>query len=207
MAVEWNYQFGRERVRIKTREKILCDTLELAVQKGLGMASLSMIAEKVGIRKATIYSHFQFKDEMIQSLYAYLREKVEKKPPAALNYDARLQGKKAEAVLTHAVESYMEMNAQKEMEDLYKFIYSERAINPSAAMIMLSESETMLRRTRALFEAMEKTEILNFEDKDIDLAATMFCLTVHELMDMERDHQLTGQPNDFERLRAFVAGF
>ena len=157
--MEWNYQFGRERVRIKTREKILCDMLELAVQKGLGVASLSMIAEKVGIRKATIYSHFQFKDEMIQSLYAYLREKVEKKPPVALNYDAHLQGKKAEAVLTHAVESYMEMNAQKEMEDLYKFIYSERAINPSAAMIMLSESETMLRRTRALFEAMEKTDI------------------------------------------------
>ena len=92
--MDWNYQFGRERVRIKTREKILCAMLELAVQNGLGAVSLSMIAEKVGIRKATLYSHFQSKDEMIQSLYAYLREKVEKKPPVALNYDARLQGKR-----------------------------------------------------------------------------------------------------------------
>ena len=192
---------------MKTREKILYCLLELAAEKGLGNVSLSMIAEKVGIRKATLFSHFKSKDDIIQSLYEYLREQAQKKRTVSFDYDMFLQGKNAEQVLMEVVNNYMNMNTQKDFSDFYKFIYSEMAINPSAAMIMLTETETMLQQTKNLFEAMKKNGILSFEGKDVDLASTLFCLTIHELMDIEMYRKLNDLDDSGEEIHKFLVGF
>jgi len=192
---------------MKTREKILYCLLELAAEKGLGNVSLSMIAEKVGIRKATLFSHFKSKDDIIQSLYEYLREQAQNKRTISFDYAIFLQGKNAEQVLMEVVNNYMNMNTQKDFSDFYKFIYSEMAINPSAAMIMLTETETMLQQTKNLFKAMKKNGILSFKEKDIDLASTLFCLTIHELMDIEMYRKLNDLDDNGEEIHKFLVGF
>ena len=195
-------------MEIKTKEKILRCTLALASENGLGNVSLSMIAEKVGVRKASLFSHFKSKDDIIQSLYEYLRGKAKSKQAAPPDYGVLMQGKSAQQVLQAVVGNYQNMNSQKDLLDFYKFIYSQRAINPAAAMIMLTETETMLRQTKALFAAMEQKGLLNFQGKDMDLAAAMFCLTVHELMDIERDRQLNNLGGDEGTdIHKFIAGF
>lgn len=192
---------------MKTREKILCCTLALASENGLGNVSLSMIAEKVGVRKATLFSHFESKDDIIQSLYEYLRDKAKNKQTAFVDYDLLMQGKNAEQVLMIVVANYKNMNDQKDMSDFYKFIYSERAINAAAAMIMLTETETMLQQTKNLLLAMKKNGLLNFGGKDIDIASTMFCLTIHELMDIEYDRRLNDMDDGGEEIHKFIVGF
>ena len=43
-----------------TRKKeIIMATLELAANKGLGNVSMNMIADKVGIKKPSLYNHFK----------------------------------------------------------------------------------------------------------------------------------------------------
>jgi len=192
---------------IKTRERILHCLLELAAEKGLGNVSLSMVAEKVGIRKATLFSHFESKDDMIQSLYVYLREQAQKNRDASIDYDKLVQGKTAEQVLTEVVTNYKNMNAQKDIANFYKLIYSEMAINPSAAMIMLIETESMLQQTKNLFAAMKKNGLLNFEGKDIDLASTLFCLTIHELMNIGMYRELNDMKDNEEEIQKFIVSF
>jgi len=192
---------------MKTRERILHCLLELAAEKGLGNVSLSMVAEKVGIRKATLFSHFESKDDMIQSLYTYLREQARNEQMASVDYDKFVQGKSAGQVLMAVVIGYQTMNSQKDMSAFYKFIYSERSINAAAANIMLTETETMLKQTKNLFEAMKKNSLLSFRGKDIDLASTMFCLTIHELMDIELDRRLNNMEDDGKDIQKFITGF
>ena len=192
---------------MKTRERVLYCLLELAAEKGLGNVSLSMVAEKVGIRKATLFSHFESKDDMIQSLYAYLREQAQKNREASIDYDKLVQGKTAEQVLTEVVTNYKNMNAQKDIANFYKLIYSEMAINPSAAMIMLIETENMLQQTKNLFAAMKKKGLLSFEGKDTDLASTLFCLTIHELMNIEIYRKLNDMKDNEEEIYKFIVSF
>ena len=200
--------FGREgALGIKTRERILYCLLELAAEKGLGNVSLSMVAEKVGIRKATLFSHFESKEDMIQSLYAYLREQAQIKRDASFDYDKIMQGKTAEQVLMEVVANYKNMNAQKDIANFYKLIYSEMAINPSAAMIMLIETENMLQQTKNLFAAMKKNGLLSFEGKDFDLASTLFCLTIHELMNIEIFRKLNDMKDNEEEIHKFIVSF
>ena len=62
-----------------TRKKdIIMATLELAANKGLGNVSMNMIADKVGIRKPSLYNHFASKEELVEVMYQFLREEAKK---------------------------------------------------------------------------------------------------------------------------------
>ncbi|WP_394925876.1 TetR/AcrR family transcriptional regulator [uncultured Robinsoniella sp.] len=70
---------------MNSKETILKATLELASEKGLGSITLSQIAKKVGIQKTSLYSHFSSKEEIINSLYEYLRETAKNKKEINMN--------------------------------------------------------------------------------------------------------------------------
>ena len=55
------------------KEEIIAATLELAAENGLGTISMQQIADKVGITKASLYNHFASRDEIVDAMYAWLR--------------------------------------------------------------------------------------------------------------------------------------
>ena len=62
-----------------TRKKeIIMAALELAANKGLGNVSMNMIADKVGIKKPSLYNHFASKEELVEVMYQFLREEAKK---------------------------------------------------------------------------------------------------------------------------------
>ena len=62
-----------------TRKKeIIMATLELAANKGLGNVSMNIIADKVGIKKPSLYNHFASKEELVEAMYQFLREEAKK---------------------------------------------------------------------------------------------------------------------------------
>ena len=57
------------------KEQIILATLELASQNGLGAVSMGQIADRLGIRKPSLYNHFESKEAIIAAMYEYLRER------------------------------------------------------------------------------------------------------------------------------------
>ncbi|MGN1399068.1 MAG: TetR/AcrR family transcriptional regulator [Erysipelotrichaceae bacterium] len=51
-----------------TKEKILTEALNLFAVKGYQQTSMSQISNQVGIRKASLYSHFKSKQEILDTL-------------------------------------------------------------------------------------------------------------------------------------------
>lgn len=174
-----------------TREKILTATLELASEQGLGQVSLSQIAKKVGIQKASLYNHFASKDEIILGLYEYLRLQSRTKANVdSVDYGEYVKGKTAFDILNQTVASYISMNHDPDMEKFYKFIMSERSIRKEAANIMVAETEKMILATKQLFYAMQVHQIMVFAD--IDMAALSFAMTVHSIIDYMGDQRMAG---------------
>lgn len=66
----------------KRLDEIIDATLSLASEVGLGNVSLQMIADKVGIRKSSLFNHISSKDDLISKMYHSLREKAK----AVTNY-------------------------------------------------------------------------------------------------------------------------
>ena len=170
-----------------TRKKeIIMATLELAANKGLGNVSMNMIADKVGIKKPSLYNHFASKEELVETMYQFLREEAKKNANVgAIDYTVIFAGKSALEVLRMMVGGYFNMNQQEHMLNFYKVIYSERSIQPMAAKILAEETEKMIIATKQLFYAMEVHKLLHFQNAD--MSAVSFAMTVHGLMDYELD--------------------
>ena len=170
------------------KEEIILTTLELAAEKGLAGVSMSMIADKIGIKKPSLYKHFSSKDEIMEAMYQFLRDKSKEnaniKP---VDYSILFAEKTAYEVLKGVVQGYINMNHQEQMLTFYKVIYSERSIQPMAAKIMAEETERMIIATKQLFYAMEIHKLLHFENAD--MSAVSFSMTVHGLMDYELDQK------------------
>ena len=129
---------------------------------------MSMIADKIGIKKPSLYKHFSSKDEIVEAMYQFLREQSKKnaniKP---VDFSQLFQGKTAYEVLQGVVQGYVNMNHQEKLLTFYTVIYSERSIQPMAARIVAEETERMIIATKQLFYAMEIHKLLHFENADM----------------------------------------
>ncbi len=173
------------------KEEIVLATLDLAAQKGLANVSMSMIADKIGIKKPSLYKHFESKDEIVEAMYQFLRKQAKEKANIKpMDYSTLFAGKTAFDILQSAVLGYMQMNHQEQMLNFYKVIYSERSLNPMAAKIVAEETEKMIIATKQLFYAMEVHKKLHFENAD--MSAVSFAMTIHGLMDYELDQGYGG---------------
>ena len=173
-----------------TRKKeIIMATLELAANKGLGNVSMNMIADKVGIKKPSLYNHFASKEELVEVMYQFLREEAKKNANiGAIDYTILFAGKSALEILRMMVGGYFNINKQEHMMNFYKVIYSERSLNPMAAKIVAEETDKMIIATKQLFYAMEVHKLLHFTNPD--MSAVSFAMTIYGLMDYELDQSI-----------------
>lgn len=92
------------------KEEILLVTLELAAENGLSNVSMAQIAEKIGIKKPSLYNHFKSKEEIIVAMYQYFRnESKEALSLTDIDYGTLVKGKSMEEALNQAVLNYVNM--------------------------------------------------------------------------------------------------
>ena len=173
------------------KNEIIMATLELAANKGLSNVSMNMIADKVGIKKPSLYNHFSSKEELVEAMYQYLREEAKRNANIGpIDYTSLFKGKTALDVLRITVGGYFNMNKQEHLLNFYKVIYSERTLQPMAAQIMVEETEKMNNATKQLFYAMQVHQLLYFDNPD--MSALSFALSVHGLMEYALDQTNAG---------------
>lgn len=167
------------------REEIILAALELASVNGLKSVSMSRIAEKVGIKAPSLYNHFRSKDEIVTSMYSFLREKAQQNRSPGFAEQGDLMAKSLEQILLESLSAYLGMISDRNMMRFFRVLYSERSISPLAARIMLEETEHMIRSTKNLFYGLAVHGKMKSEG--VDTAAMTFALTVHSLIDYRMD--------------------
>lgn len=65
---------------MNTKEKIFNVSLDLFSQKGYDSVSLREIAEEVGIKKSSIYSHYPSKEAILMDIFDYFTQQFEYNP-------------------------------------------------------------------------------------------------------------------------------
>lgn len=188
------------------KEEILLVTLELAAENGLGNVSMAQIAEKIGIRKPSLYNHSKSKEEIIEAMYRYFREQSKKTLSLTdIDYGEFVKEKSMEEALQQSVSNYMNMNSGGKMFLFYKVIYSERAMNPTAAKIMAEETRRMIIATKNLFYALQAHGKTSLDG--VDMAATSFAMTIHAMMDYQLDCSCCGEPVSQNMIQEFIKWF
>ena len=188
------------------KEEIIYATLELAAEYGLKSLSMSQIAEKVGIKKPSLYNHFESKETLIKEMYQFIREKSKEGIPLDnIDHSAYLEKYNAKEILTQSVLSYKKMVTDEKMYNFYKVIYSERTINSDAAQILVEETKKMITATKNLFYVLQKNNKINIDN--IDVAAMSFAMTIHSLIDYELDCKKTNENFDEKMIQNYIEWF
>lgn len=170
------------------KQDILEATLELACEKGLGNISMSQIADKVHLKKSSLYSHFKSKDEIIENMYAYFRLKAKNQNRIQeMDYDVLFEGRTLKEILHQCVNSYRQINSDPDMNRFYRLVMAQRVHDPMAAHIMIEETNKMIHATKLLFYALSAKKVADFADPDG--AAVSFAMGVHSILDYEFDAQ------------------
>ena len=187
-------------------QDILIKTLELASSRGLRSLSLSDIAKECGISKSTLYSHFESKEDLIERLYLFLREKAKKRnniPP--VDYNALFKDRTLKEILRAVTSSYSSMVQDKDLNAFYRVVLSEKSFSPIAASIYTEETNTMLLTTRNLFYALSSKGLAHFSD--VDNEAMVFAFTYHSILVLEEDDRTAGTAVSEGLLDSFLEYF
>lgn len=188
------------------KDKILEAMLALAYEKGLGRVSMSQIAERAGLQKSTLYSHFGSKEEMVEKMYLYFREQAKiQNGNTETDYGKLIEGCSLCEILTVVVDSYRRMNRDPQMDMFYRVIESERLVNKTAAEVMVSETRTMINATKQLFYAIQAKNVAVFPDPDG--AAVSFAMGVHAILEYELDARMAESSDADGVMERFIAEF
>ena len=120
-----------------SREKIISAFLFCAFDKNVGATSLQDIAEYLGIKKASLYNHFQGRDEMYAETLAYCGSQME-----ALNFIPEnfmkldlFQKKSLTDVFNTLIRRYIQIYEAEPYFQIFVFVHSEKYFNQLAAEI------------------------------------------------------------------------
>ena len=185
------------------KEEIIYATLELAAEYGLKSLSMAQIAEKVGIKKPSLYNHFESKEALIKEMYEFIREKS--KENISVNSFDFTKDKSAEDILMAAVLNYKKMVSDENLIRFYKVIYSERTINLEATQIIIEETNKMVSATKTLFKVLQDNKKIYIDN--IDVAAISFAMTIHSLIDYEFDCKKVNEKYDKKMIQDYIEWF
>ncbi len=188
------------------KEEIIEATLSLASVYGLKSLSMSQIAESVGIKKPSLYNHFDSKESLIKEMYNYIREKSkENLSLSQVDYSEYMKDKSAYQILSGYVSNYKKMVSNEKMFKFYKVIYSERTTNSDAAEIIVEETNKMIEATKMLFKYLKESKKLDIDN--IDISSISFAMTIHSLIDYELDKKSIGDSINKDLIDEYIKWF
>lgn len=176
------------------KEEIIKSALFLASKNGLSNITMSQIAKEVGIQKPSLYNHFKSKEELIDEMYNFLKEKSKEITLGNFDYENLIKNNSLQDILTITVNNYFKICTQSDMFLFYKVIYSERTFNKTATKILIEETNKMILATKNLFYALKAHD--KIMTNNIDMLATSYALTIHSLIDNKIDYLTLDKENN-----------
>ena len=166
-----------------TREKIILAFLDSCFAKNAGGTSLSDVAERLGIKKASLYNHYASRDEMVEDCIRWCGDYYRKTYFIPTDIESISQRYPAENVMKAIVNRWFKMNEKEPLMQIYSFIESEKYISTPAAKIAQETREKLINQTKQALRSLAKAKkIIDLEENDLETVATMFAsITISNL--------------------------
>ena len=167
-----------------TKEKIIRAVLDSAFDKSVGGTSLADISEKLGIKKASLYNHYESRDAMIDDTVAYCSETLRKTSFIPADMVATAQKYPAETVLKGIVNRWFKLNEKEPLLQVAVFVESEKYFSNQAAAIVTETRAKLIEQTvSALKSLADAQKISALDDAGAKEYASLFVSALRDLLD------------------------
>ncbi len=166
-----------------TKQKILNTALDLFSTQGFDATSVSQIADEVGIRKASVYSHFKSKQEILESLMQEVMKQYEwhsifsKSNRDKSSFLTDEKDLNVSSVTQAIIGQIRYIIHEPQMAKARKFLTIEQFRNPALAKVQTKQNYTnVMDYFVALIEFLIWQKKLS--DGDFQIMAAQLCLPV-----------------------------
>ena len=137
-----------------SREEIIMALVDISFFKSTGATSLSDIAERLGIKKASLYNHFESRDAIEKAAFKFCGDYL-----SAINFlppDLESVTKKysASSVLKGIINRYFRMHEKRPLFQIYTFVQSQKYFSKEASEIISNEEKRLHTQTEVLFKSL-----------------------------------------------------
>ena len=146
---------------MNTREEIITALLNLGEEKGLTNVSLSDIALEVGIRKASIFSHFESRQAIVDAMIAYCRNELKSR-----TFIVDFKAKDARSMLVSLFDNMIDVFAEKPVSSWFSIVQQQRMFDGVFADEEKLISSMMNARIRIALEFCVQRGWLDIRDTD-----------------------------------------
>lgn len=128
---------------MKTKQKLIEATIDLAMVQGLGAVSLGDVAEHVGIKKPSIYNHFSSKAELIQGVYDTLKlQSLQKEDWFSASVESAIVSMNGTESIAYFVEHFNRLVMNESQVRRHRLLHTEKFF--SEDMKQLADLDTAI---------------------------------------------------------------
>ncbi len=151
-----------------SKEDIIQAFLDVAFEYGAGAVSLSDVAEKLDIKKASLYNHFQSKEEIYTSTQEYCSElifSIAEKSDDIIN--AIKKNKITLSVFFRKyVNYYFNLYESEPLIKVYVFIHTEKFYNYQALDIANREKNRFVKEIKAILKYFVTENLIEIKSEE-----------------------------------------
>lgn len=167
-----------------TREKIILAFLESCFEKNAGGTSLSDVAGKLGIKKASLYNHYDSRDAMVEDVIRWSGDYLKRAYFIPSDIDAISRKYPAETVMKGIVNRWFRLNEKEPLHQIYSFIESEKYISNAAAAIAQENRLKLIAQTSTALKSLSEAGKLKLlGEEEIQYLSEMFASIVRDFLD------------------------
>lgn len=197
--------------RGNTKQEILDAALELFSVKGFEATSLSTIADTVGIRKASLYSHFENKQAILDALVKDVLEQYAAHSIFAGAAPEKPAGEEGEHALTPDTAAQMIQGQIRyilhdpHISKARKMLLIEQFQNPELAKLQTKQNYTdVLQHFTGLMKHLIRQGVLREDEPEI--MAAQFCLPISVWINL-CDREPEREPEAMELIEKHIRQF
>jgi AcrR family transcriptional regulator len=158
-----------------TKEKIIASVLKIAFEKGIAGTSLADIAGDLGIKKASLYNHFESRDDILAATGVFCASLLRANPYIPPDYKTTAAKYSVRAVLKGIVRRYLKLYERDLPLRVIMYVESGKYFYTKAAEAAREERAKIRVQVRTLFSAFAAEGKLPFKNAlELDTAAWCF---------------------------------
>lgn len=167
-----------------TKDDIIRALLDTAFFHSTGATSLKDIAEKIGIKKASLYNHFESRDDIIKQTMDSCKEYVEAIMFTPKDIESVTKKYPPDIVFKGIVNRYFKMHEKTPLFQIYTFLESQKYFVKEASDIIKEENKKVIRQTVQVLKALRANGKISIEEQKIENVAVWFCSGMKELLNL-----------------------
>ncbi len=151
----------------KAKLRIVDAAIELIAEKGYNTVSVRDIARAVGIKDASIYSHFASKDEILETIFTIIRDEYLEDRPSPETLDAILAQCSPARFLEIGFQRFKKRMSDQRQRSAYLILLREKYDDSRAASLWNEHMANSLAYLKTVFDKMAENGWIRSENTDL----------------------------------------